>query len=250
MSHQAAEREEPVVVRDRRRIDPETGAVRVPDPAAGDGSSSAGAAGGSAAGAAGAGSGSASAGTAPGEAAPDEPTAEQLQAQLDERTADLQRITAEYANYRKRVDRDREAVATMAKATMVLDLLGVLDDLERAEAHGDLTGPFRAVADKLGAVLQKAGLTSFGHDGDPFDPVQHQAVQHGTSPDVSGPTVTAVLRRGYKFGERVLRPAMVAVTDYEPAGAAEAGQDGAVAGDGLLEPEPPGALAHADGETA
>jgi molecular chaperone GrpE len=217
----------PVVVRDRRRIDPTTGAVRTP-PANGDD------AGTPPASSSGAATATARAPSADGD----------LQAQLDERTADLQRITAEYANYRKRVDRDREAVVTMAKAAVVADLLGVLDDLERAEAHGDLTGPFRAVADKVTMTLQKVGLTAYGHEGEPFDPMLHEAVQHATSPDVAGPTVTAVLRRGYKFGERLLRPAMVAVTDHEP------GPVPTVDEDALLEPEPPGALARSDGDNA
>ncbi|MGM1058814.1 nucleotide exchange factor GrpE [Saccharothrix sp. Mg75] len=142
-----------------------------------------------------------------------------LKAQLDERTADLQRLTAEYANYRKRVERDREAVVANAKAQVAGELLGVLDDIERAGAHGDLTGAFKAVADKLVNALHATGLEPFGHDGEEFDPSVHEAVQHSTSPDVSGPTVTAVLRRGYRFGERVLRPALVAVTDHEPAAA-------------------------------
>jgi molecular chaperone GrpE len=176
-------------------------------------------------------------------AEPDRAEQEALQAELDERTADLKRITAEYANYRKRVDRDREAVVTIAKASVVADLLGVLDDLERAEAHGDLTGAFRAVGDKLTTSLQKAGLNAFAHEGEPFDPMLHEAVQHATSPDVSSPTVTAVLRRGYKFGERVLRPAMVAVTDHEPGEPPTV--DDSVA-DSLIEPEPPGALARSD----
>ncbi|GAB2997347.1 nucleotide exchange factor GrpE [Saccharothrix stipae] len=154
---------------------------------------------------------------------PDEPPAVavdpsvELKAQLDERTADLQRLTAEYANYRKRVDRDRELVITTAKAQVAGELLGVLDDIERAGAHGDLTGAFKAVADKLVGALHGTGLEAFGHEGEEFDPSVHEAVQHSTSPDVSGPTVTAVLRRGYRYGERVLRPALVAVTDHEPA---------------------------------
>ncbi|MEU4739094.1 nucleotide exchange factor GrpE [Actinosynnema sp. NPDC023658] len=158
-------------------------------------------------------------------AAPDEPEAVsvdpsvELKAQLDERTADLQRLTAEYANYRKRVERDRELVITTAKAQVAGELLAVLDDIERAGAHGDLTGAFKAVADKLVSALHGTGLEPFGHEGEEFDPSVHEAVQHGTSPDVSGPTVTAVLRRGYRFGERVLRPALVAVTDHEPAAA-------------------------------
>jgi molecular chaperone GrpE len=99
------------------------------------------------------------------------------------------------------------------------ELLSVLDDIERAGAHGDLTGAFKAVAEKLVSALLGSGLEPFGHEGEGFDPSVHEAVQHGTSPDVSGPTVTAVLRRGYRFGERVLRPALVAVTDHEPAAA-------------------------------
>lgn len=200
---------EPLVVRDRRRIDPQTGAVRPP------------AEGGEA-------------GSVPGEptggrhaAEPDAPVTEvepeeivlgdDLARQLEERTADLQRLSAEYANYRRRVDRDREAVAVNAKAQLLGDLLSVLDDLERAAAHGDLTGPFKAVSDKLVAALQKAGLEPFGLVGEPFDPSVHEAVQHETSAEVDGPTVTTVLRAGYRLGERALRPAMVAVTDHDPA---------------------------------
>jgi molecular chaperone GrpE len=145
----------------------------------------------------------------------EEDPAAEFKAQLDERTADLQRLTAEYANYRKRVERDRELVISNAKAQVAGELLAVLDDVERAAAHGDLTGAFKAVADKLVGALQHTGLESFGHDGEPFDPSVHEAVQHGTSPDVAGPTVSAVLRRGYRFGDRVLRPALVAVTDFE-----------------------------------
>ncbi|MGH4007040.1 MAG: nucleotide exchange factor GrpE [Pseudonocardiaceae bacterium] len=140
-----------------------------------------------------------------------------LQAQVDERTADLQRISAEYSNYRRRVERDRQLVIALAKAQVAGELLTVLDDIERAQEHGDLSGPFKAVADKLVAGLAAHGLEPFGSPGDGFDPDVHEAVQHSTAPDVHGPTVTAVLRRGYRLGERVLRPAMVAVTDAEPA---------------------------------
>ncbi|MGH3991111.1 MAG: nucleotide exchange factor GrpE [Pseudonocardiaceae bacterium] len=139
-----------------------------------------------------------------------------LRSQLEERTGDLQRVTAEYTNYRRRVDRDRQVAITWAKAQVAGELLTVLDDIERAEAHGDLSGPFKAVADKVVAGLQAHGLEPFGTVGDGFDPDVHEAVQHSTSPDVEGPTVTVVLRRGYRFGERVLRPAMVVVTDAEP----------------------------------
>ena len=199
--HAAPDEEQPqVVVNDRRRIDPETGEVRAPAHAAEEGA-------------------------APVEDTPvaaeivDEVAAE-LKTQLDERTADLQRLTAEYANYRKRVERDRESVINNAKASVAAELLSVLDDVERAAAHGDLTGAFKAVADKLVSTLQKAGLEPFAHEGEAFDPSVHEAVQHSTSPDVDGPTVTAVLRRGYTFGDKLVRPALVAVTDHEPAPAA------------------------------
>jgi molecular chaperone GrpE len=104
-------------------------------------------------------------------------------------------------------------VMDMAKAQVINQFLTVLDDIERAQEHGDLSGAFKAVADKVVAALQAQGLEPFGAIGDGFDPDVHEAVQHGTSPDVDKPTVTAVLRLGYRFGDRVLRPAMVAVTD-------------------------------------
>ncbi|RKT51661.1 nucleotide exchange factor GrpE [Saccharothrix australiensis] len=203
-----------LVVHDRRRIDPETGEVRTPP--ASDTPDAAGAPDAADAPV----EGSAEEGgkhAAPEAGHADADPAAELKAQLDERTADLQRLTAEYANYRKRVERDRELVITNAKAQVASELLGVLDDLERAGAHGDLTGAFKAVADKLVSALRGTGLEPFGHEGEAFDPSVHEAVQHSTSPDVSGPTVTAVLRRGYRFGERVVRPALVGVTDHEPA---------------------------------
>lgn len=197
---------ERVVVRDRRRIDPETGAVRSPAGA------------------------STLAGSGPDPSAdqevvvdaeevaadPAEQKLVELSAQLDERTADLQRVTAEYANYRRRVDRDRELVAVNAKAQFATQLLVVLDDLDRAAAHGDLTGAFKAVADKVVNVGKSVGLEPFGAVGEPFDPARHEAVAHDTSPDVDGPTLSTVMRQGYKLGDRVLRPAMVAVTDRDP----------------------------------
>ena len=148
----------------------------------------------------------------------------ELQKKLDERTADLQRLSAEYANYRKRVERDREVAAVNARASLASELLTVLDDVDRAAAHGDLTGAFKSVADKLLATLRKAGVEPFGHDGEPFDPSVHEAVQHDTSPHVDGPTVTAVLRRGYRIGDRVVRAALVAVTDHEPAAEQPSGE--------------------------
>jgi molecular chaperone GrpE len=155
------------------------------------------------------------AGAAPAEPALDDTRVAELTAEVAERTADLQRLSAEYANYRRRVDRDRETVLVNTRAQFVGELLTVLDDVERAGAHGDLTGPFKSVADKLVSVVQKLGLEPFGTEGEPFDPSVHEAVQH-ESADVTGPTVTvlsAVMRRGYRIGDRVLRPAMVGVVD-------------------------------------
>ena len=137
---------------------------------------------------------------------------DRIASDLAERTADLQRVTAEYANYRKRVDRDRESATVTAKAAVVGDLLGVLDDIELAHKHGDLTGAFKSVADRLIGALEKAGLKGFGAEGDPFDPAHHEAVQFGTSADVEAATVTGVFRRGYEFKDRPLRAAVVVVT--------------------------------------
>ncbi|MEV6067983.1 nucleotide exchange factor GrpE [Nocardia sp. NPDC052001] len=137
--------------------------------------------------------------------------ADAISAELAERTSDLQRLTAEYANYRRRVERDRKATIDNAKATVVSELLGVLDDLDRARAHGDLEGPLKAVADKLATALQKQGLEEFGAAGDPFDPTLHEAVQHEGSGHE--PVIGMVMRKGYRFGDRVLRHAMVGVTD-------------------------------------
>jgi molecular chaperone GrpE len=134
---------------------------------------------------------------------------------LDERLRDLQRLSAEYANYRKRVERDRMAVVEQAAAGVIASLLPILDDLDRAREHGDLVGPFGAVAEGLTAALGKYGLTAFGEAGDKFDPMRHEAVTHNTSAEVTEPTCVAVMRRGYLLGERLLRPALVAVADPE-----------------------------------
>ncbi|MEU0502771.1 nucleotide exchange factor GrpE [Nocardia sp. NPDC005998] len=138
--------------------------------------------------------------------------AETITKELAERTADLQRLTAEYANYRRRVERDRQATIEAAKAAVVSELLGVLDDLDRARAHGDLeTGPLKSVADKLADALHKQGLQEFGTEGEPFDPTLHEAVQH--EGDGHDPVIGVVMRKGYRFGDRVLRHALVGVTD-------------------------------------
>ena len=140
---------------------------------------------------------------------------EALRTELDERTHDLQRVTAEYANYRKRVDRDRGAAAEQTTGAVLTALLPVLDDIDRAREHGDLNGPFATVAETLGATVGKLGLVGFGEKGDPFDPTRHEAVAHLTSAEVTEPTCIDVMRRGYLLGERLLRPALVAVADPE-----------------------------------
>ena len=201
MSEHGGEEQPHVVVRDRRRIDPETGEARPPEVEDTDEESATGR--------------HAAEDLESPAAAPATEVEDDVRKQLEERTADLQRLTAEYANYRKRVERDRELAASNAKAMLVGQLLSVLDDVERADAHGDLTGAFKSVADKLVATLQRSGLTAFGEANEPFDPSVHEAVQHDTSPDVAGPTVSVVMRRGYRFGDRVVRAALVGVTDYE-----------------------------------
>ncbi|OZF04054.1 nucleotide exchange factor GrpE [Rhodococcoides fascians] len=189
--------QEPVTFVDKRKIDPETGEPRegdaVPEPLAG-------------------------AGTAP---QPDSVDDEGIEAevvvdprdtQVSELTADLQRVSAEYANYRRRTDREKQTGAENAKASVVSQLLPVLDDLERARQHGDLeTGPLKSVADKLAGVFANIGLTTFGAEGDAFDPAIHEAVSH--EGDGSNPVVGTLMRPGYKLGERVLRTAMVGVVD-------------------------------------
>jgi molecular chaperone GrpE len=128
-------------------------------------------------------------------------------------TADLQRLQAEYANYRKRVDRDRASAADYSVASVLSELLPVLDDLDRAEQHGELTGGFKAVADRITAITSKLGLEKFAEVGVVFDPAIHEALVHNTSADVSETTATEILQPGYKYKERVIRAARVAVTD-------------------------------------
>jgi molecular chaperone GrpE len=140
---------------------------------------------------------------------------------LSERTADLQRLQAEYANYRKRVERDRLAVREQALANVLNELVPVLDDIGRAREHGELTGGFKSVGESLEGIAVKLGLTSFGEAGDPFDPTLHDALMHSYSADVTEPTAVQILQPGYKVGERIIRPARVAVA--EPGGDAPDG---------------------------
>ncbi len=175
--------DEPVTVTDKRRIDPETGEVRP--------------------------------GAAPQGAAP-APPAEPQADKVAELTADLQRVQADFANYRKRALRDQEVAAERAKAVVLGQLLGVLDDLERARSHGDLdAGPLKSVADKLTTALAGLGLAEFGVEGQEFDPGLHEAVQH--EGDGSNPVIGHVMRKGYRLGEQVLRHALVGVVDAVPA---------------------------------
>jgi molecular chaperone GrpE len=179
---------EPVVIRDKRKIDPVTGEAReLPAEAA------------------------ASAGST---AEDDVPKAEALL--VEERTRDLQRVQAEYANYRKRAERERLAAGDVAVSRVLTELLPVLDDIDRARSHGDLTGGLKAISDQLELILSKLGLAAFGEEGDAFDPTIHEAVMHNESPDVSEPSCTTVMRKGYRHGDRLLRPAMVGVSDPVP----------------------------------
>ncbi len=228
------ERQGPVI-RDRRRVDPATGQVRVtaePGPQQrGPGS------GGASGGTTGNGGDQESRGTSTADAE----AAAKASALLAERTADLQRLQAEYANYRKRVDRDRLLVREQALANVLNELLPVLDDIGRAREHGELTGGFKSVADSLEGITVKLGLTSYGENGDPFDPTMHEALMHEYSENVAEPTCIRVLQPGYKVGERIIRPARVAVA--EPA-VAEPGVPGSSVADSdvsTAEPGEPGA---------
>ena len=130
-------------------------------------------------------------------------------------TNDLQRLQAEYQNYRKRVDRDRALTNELAVAAILVELLPVLDDLDRARVHGELEGGFKSVAQQIERTVEKLGLVKFGEAGSPFDPQIHEALMHLTSADVKEATASQILQPGYKLKDRVLRPARVAVTDPE-----------------------------------
>jgi molecular chaperone GrpE len=128
-------------------------------------------------------------------------------------TADLQRLQAEYANYRKRVDRDRASTTEFAFAAVLMEFLPVLDDLDRAAEHGELTGGFKAVADRINSIVEKLGLSKFAEANVPFNPEIHEALTHESSTEVTQPTASKILQPGYKYKERVIRPARVSVTD-------------------------------------
>jgi len=186
------DRDEPVTVTDKRRIDPQTGEVRESA------------------------SGPAPGGPAPGAFAGETPEEADKAAEL---LADLQRVQADFANYRKRALRDHEIAAERAKAVVLGQLLGVLDDLDRARSHGDLdTGPLKAVADKLTGVLAGLGLSEFGAEGEAFDPALHEAVQHEGDAGSDQLVIGQVMRKGYRLGEQVLRHALVGVVETVEAG--------------------------------
>jgi len=130
-------------------------------------------------------------------------------------TADLQRLQAEYANYRKRVERDRAVSHELAIGAVLTELLATLDDIDRAADHNELSGGFKAVADQLSAITTRFGLEKYGTEGEPFDPQIHEALLHDTSADVAVAPASKILQPGYKYKERILRPARVAVTDPE-----------------------------------
>jgi molecular chaperone GrpE len=175
---------EPVTVTDKRRIDPETGELREQ-----------------------------ATGPAPSGPAPEAEGS--TSEEVTELKSTLQRVKAEYDNYRKRALRDQQLAAERTKVAVVTQLLPVLDDLDRARSHGDLeTGPLKSVADKLATALEGLGLSGFGDEGDEFDPALHEAVQH--EGEGTHPIVGTVMRRGYKVGEQVVRHALVGVVDTVP----------------------------------
>jgi molecular chaperone GrpE len=228
----SAEEPEPRVhVRDNRRIDPDTYEVREPQGTAAPAAHGA-------------------AAFADRDAAVDAEAVEdgavaELTASLAERTADLQRLQAEYVNYKRRVDRDRDVVRTRTIEAVLKDFLSVLDDVRSAREHGELTGGFKAVADEVERVTTKYGLQTYGEAGDAFDPHIHEALLHAHAEGIDGPTCVEILQPGYRIGERILRPARVAVAEPDPDAApaepeAEAGeskQDEEVDEAGADEPE-------------
>ena len=188
-------------VRDRRRIDPETYQVREPQETA------------------------APAAAAPESKTPDSETppvpdleaeVKELQDKLAERTSDLQRLQAEYVNYKRRVDRDRDLARKVTIEGVLKDFLSVLDDVRSAREHEELNGGFKAVAEEIERVTSKYGLESFGEAGDRFNPHIHEALLHAHADGIDGPTCVEILQPGYRIGDRILRPARVAVAEPEP----------------------------------
>ncbi|MDT0445061.1 MULTISPECIES: nucleotide exchange factor GrpE [unclassified Streptomyces] len=157
---------------------------------------------------------------------------DQARTALHERTQDLQRLQAEFQNYRRRVERDRVAVKEVAVANLLTELLPVLDDIGRARDHGELLGGFKQVAESLEMVAAKMGLAQFGKEGEPFDPIVHEALMHSYSPDVTETTCVQILQPGYRIGERTIRPARVGVAEPQPGKPAEQEESAAEKDDG------------------
>ncbi|MDV9173885.1 nucleotide exchange factor GrpE [Streptomyces sp. W16] len=156
---------------------------------------------------------------------------DQVRKALEERTADLQRLQAEFQNYRRRVERDRIAVKEIAVANLLTELMPTLDDIGRAREHGELVGGFKSVAESLETAAAKMGLQQFGKEGEPFDPTIHEALMHSYAPDVTETTCVAILQPGYRIGERTIRPARVAVAEPQPGAQAVKAEDESEAGD-------------------
>lgn len=172
-----------VKVTDKRKLDPETGAPRTP-------------------------SGEQEAPVLEQET-PSDPVAEL--------TSDLQRLQAEFANYRKRVERDRDATRDLVISNTLAQLLPVIDDIGRARTHGELEGAFKSVGETLEATVERLGLKPFGEVGDVFDPTRHEAIAHEFSDEVTTSTCIAVFQPGYEFAGRIIRAAIVSVADPAPA---------------------------------
>jgi molecular chaperone GrpE len=238
------------VIHDHRRIDPVTGQVREPDrhpgrhaaskpggfaPADatdsqgdqqhGQGAEPEGSAPGPGPAAASSGSGTGQAAEADRSGTGEGKEMEMMKEQLAERTADLQRLQAEYANYRKRVDRDRTAMRELALANVLTEMLPALDAIGQARQHDELSGGFKSVAETIESAVSKLGLVTYGETGEPFDPKVHEAVATSYSPDITDVTLTEIFQPGYKVGDRILRPARVVVAEPAtgPDGSAEPG---------------------------
>jgi molecular chaperone GrpE len=159
-----------------------------------------------------------------------------LAAAVAELTGDLQRVQAEYVNYKRRVDRDRDVARQRGIESVIADLLPVLDGIDGAKAHDELTGGLKLIADEFAKVTAKYGLEAYGQVGDEFDPQIHEALMHVEVPGYSVTTCAQVFQTGYRLGGRVIRPARVAVTDptEEPAAASPESDD--------FVPDDPGSL--------
>ena len=166
---------EDVKITDKRKVDPQTGAPRSSDQG--------------------------------------EPVVETPVDPITELTADLQRIQAEYANYRKRVERDREVTRELIVSGILAEFLPVIDDIGRARTHGELDGAFKSVGEALESTVQRLGMKPFGEPGDEFDPTRHEAIAHEHSEQVDKPTCAIIYQPGYEFNGKIIRAAIVSVSD-------------------------------------